>query len=83
MFLFPEDNFGIRVDEIIGVFDLDKTTVSKRAREYLKEAQDNGRLVSLNEELPKSFIVKVDNKVIISKLMTKTIENRVIRYEKK
>jgi len=44
-------------DRIVGVFDLDNTTVSKQTREYLARAQKEGRVVDVTFELPKSFIV--------------------------
>lgn len=44
-------------DRIVGVFDLDNTTVSKNTREFLGRAQREGRVVDVTSELPKSFIV--------------------------
>lgn len=47
----------IHQDDIIGIFDLDNTTVSKITRDYLTRAEKGGRVVNVSMELPKSFIV--------------------------
>ncbi len=67
--------------DILGIFDLDNTTVSKSTREYINTASKNNECVTVSfEELPKSFIVttKGDNKKIyISPLNTSTIFKRI------
>jgi hypothetical protein len=47
----------VKNKDIIGIFDLDTASVSPLTKGYLKEAQQNGFLNSVNEELPKSFVV--------------------------
>ncbi len=71
----------IKDKDIIGIFDLDNTTVSKFTREYINNAEKNGECITVSfEELPKSFIVtrKNDKKEIyISPLNTSTIFKRI------
>lgn len=43
--------------EIIGLFDLDTTSVSTRTRQYLAAAEKAGQVVNVSTELPKSFVV--------------------------
>ena len=66
---------------ILGIFDLDNTTVSKSTREYINTASKNGECITVSiEELPKSFIVIAeDNKkeIYISQLNTSTIFKRI------
>lgn len=66
---------------ILGIFDLDNTTVSKSTREYINTASKNGECITVSiEELPKSFIVVAeDNKkeIYISPLNTSTIFKRI------
>ena len=54
---------------ILGIFDLDNTTVSKSTREYINTASKNGECITVSfEELPKSFIIckgKKDKKRLI------------------
>jgi len=47
----------VTLDEIIGIFDLDTTTVSKSTRNYLTNAEKAGDVVNVSMELPKSFMV--------------------------
>lgn len=66
---------------ILGIFDLDNTTVSKSTREYINTASKNGECITVSfEELPKSFIVTTKNnekKIYISPLNTSTIFKRI------
>ena len=60
MYLHIGTDVIIKSDEIIGIFDLDTASVSKRTRDYLKEAEDNKRVFTVTSDLPKSFIVMQD-----------------------
>lgn len=57
MFLHLGNATVVHQDDIIGIFDLDNTTVSKATREYLAKAEKDGRVINVSPELPKSFIV--------------------------
>ena len=67
--------------DILGIFDLDNTTVSKSTREYINTASKNGECITVSfEELPKSFIVTTkgeNKKIYISPLNTSTIFKRI------
>ncbi len=70
----------IKAENIIGVFDLDNTTVNKATREYLNSAQKNNEVETVSFDLPKSFIVtseKGERRVYISSLNTSTIFKRI------
>lgn len=43
--------------DVIGIFDMDATTVSVRTREFLRDAQQGGRVVNTTFDLPKAFVV--------------------------
>ena len=43
--------------DIIGIFNLETTTISPRGREFLNYAQQNGAVVSLSDELPQSYVL--------------------------
>ena len=57
MYLHLGNNTIIRTEDIIGIFDLDNSTVSVRTREFLKNAEKNGAVINVSTELPKSFVV--------------------------
>ena len=51
----------IRSDDVLGIFDLDNTTVSKVTRDYLSAAQKKGEITDVCTDLPKSFVVCAEN----------------------
>lgn len=57
MYLHLGQDTVVRTDEIVGIFDLDTSTVSKRTREFLTKAEKTGRVVNVSMELPKSFVL--------------------------
>ncbi len=71
----------IKDNDILGIFDLDNTTVSKSTREYINNSAKNGECITISiEELPKSFIVTTKNdkkEIYISPLNTSTIFKRI------
>jgi len=42
---------------VIGIFDLDNTTSSHITRKFLSDAEKSGCVVSVSDELPRSFVV--------------------------
>lgn len=44
---------------LIGIFDLDNTSVSKFTREFLRSRQQKGAVITVAEDIPKSFVVCV------------------------
>ncbi len=69
----------ICTDDVIGIFDLDKTTVFKVNRNYLSNVEKKGKIVTASEKLPKSFIVCDENgkeSVYISQFSPLTILKR-------
>lgn len=87
MYLHLGQSTVITFDEIIGIFDLDSTTVAKKTRDYLAIAQKEGRVKEVSYELPKSFIVCRDksgeNIVYLSQISTSTLLKRTeeLRYQ--
>lgn len=79
MFLHLGQYTVVRTDEIVGIFDIDNTTVSKHTRKYLAEAEKQKKVVNVSNELPKSFVVCNKNgneKVYISQLSPTTLIKR-------
>ena len=69
----------VKKKDIIGIFDLDTATVSKRTRDYLSKAEKKGMVINVSTELPKSFIVcqhKNEKKIYISQISTATLLKR-------
>lgn len=79
MYLHLGEKTVLRTDNIVGIFDLDNTTISKHTRNFLAEATKQGRVVNVSYELPKSYIVSIENnewKVYISQISSNTLLKR-------
>ena len=79
-YLHIGQNAMIPEKRIIGIFDLDITSQSKRTREFLEKAEREGVVVPVTEDIPKSFLV-CDHPyhrqiVYISQLNTQTLQKR-------
>ena len=59
-FIHPGGDVALRGGDIIGIFDIDNTTVSKHTREFLSAAEKGGRVENLAPDIPVSFIVVSD-----------------------
>ncbi len=57
MYLFLGQETVVPMREIVGIFDMENTTISKSTRSFLAEAEQNGEVVTVSDELPKSFVV--------------------------
>ncbi|MBQ5995625.1 MAG: DUF370 domain-containing protein [Clostridia bacterium] len=77
MFVQIGADYFLKDKDIIGIFDLDNTTVQKSTREYINNISKQGREETVSfKSLPKSFIVTEKNgedKIYISPYNTSTI----------
>ncbi|MBQ6947518.1 MAG: DUF370 domain-containing protein [Clostridia bacterium] len=62
MYLHLGGNGVVRTKDIIGIFDLDKTTVSASTRGYLAAKEKQKKVVTLGEGLPQSFVITANKK---------------------
>lgn len=80
MYLHLGQDTVVRTDRIVGVFDMDNSTVSKHTKGFLRKAQLENRVVNVSMELPKSFVVCEENgveRVYISQMSPSTLLRRV------
>lgn len=80
MYLYLGENTVINTRQILGIFDLDNTTISPITREYLAEAQQKNRVFEVSYELPKSFVIcQEDNEITVylSQISPATLEKRL------
>ena len=75
MYLHIGGDTMISREKIIGIFDMDTSTVNKATRDYLAKAEKEKRVIYVNFDLPKSFIV-TDVGVYVSPLNTSTLNKR-------
>jgi hypothetical protein len=79
MYLQLGQDTVIRTENILGIFDLDNTTVQKSTRDYLNSAEKSGETVYVSFDLPKSFVVAErggSRQVYITHLATNTLFKR-------
>lgn len=48
---------SIEIEKIVGIYDLDTSTVSKHTRDFLSKCEKENRIVNVSYELPKSYIL--------------------------
>lgn len=78
MYLPIGNDMSVRDTSVIGIFDLDNTTISPKTREFLNVAEKNGEVVPC-DDLPKSFILTAEygfNRVYLTSLNTYTLDKR-------
>ncbi len=57
MYLHLGEQETIRSDDIIGIFDLENTSISKATRDLLTQAVKNAQVINVTDKLPKSFVL--------------------------
>lgn len=81
MYLHLGQGTVIKTNDLIGLFDLDTSTVSKKTRDFLTLAEKHGQVVNVTDDLPKTFAVAAPKNsktqtVYISQISTVTLEKR-------
>ncbi len=79
MFLHIGSDFVIPLKSVIAILDLEKTTISKDTRDFLKTAEEEGFIESITEDIPKSFIVTETDKkskIYLSSISSITLQKR-------
>lgn len=80
MYLHLGNKTVINSKEIIGIFDLDTATVSKRTRDFLSKNEKNNGIINVSYEIPNSFVVcqkeDEDTKIYFSPLSSTTLNKR-------
>ena len=78
MYLHLGGSVSVPSDDVVGIFDLDTSTISKRTRDTLRRAELEGRVINVSSDLPKSFVVKNEKKPIIyiSQISASTLKKR-------
>ncbi len=72
-------DFSVRDSAIIGIFDLDNTTVTPRGRAFLEKAEKEGMVVPC-DDLPKAYVLTAEygmTRVYLTSLNASTLEKRM------
>ena len=79
MYLSIGNDMAVRESSIIGIFDMDNTSSSKRTRDFLSKAEKEGIVVPC-DDLPKSFVLTAEyglDRVYLTSLSSYTLEKRL------
>ena len=78
MYINIGNDMAVREQNLIGIFDMDNTSTSKRTRAFLEGAEQQGLIVPC-DDLPKSFLLTAEygmTKIYLSALSPATLEKR-------
>ncbi len=79
MYIHIGQNVVIPSDSVVGIFDIDNTTQSHITRAFLNGAENKGQIVNVSDDIPKSFILCIENgnrTVYLSQLASSTLLKR-------
>ena len=79
MYLSIGNDMAVRDKSIIGIFDLDNTSLSKRTQLFLNKAEREGQVVPC-DDLPKSFVLTAEygmSRIYLTPYNTSTLEKRM------
>lgn len=79
MYLSIGNDMAVRDSSILGIFDLDNTSTSKRTRAFLDAAEKEGQVAPC-DDLPKSFVLTSEygfTRVHLTALSSATLEKRL------
>lgn len=82
MYLHLGEETVVRGRDIIGIFDIENTSVSKHTKDFLAVSEKSGNVFNVSYEMPKSFIVCNDGKkekVYISQISASTLKKRSLK----
>ena len=80
MYLHIGNGVSVKEKNIIGIFDLENTSISKRTRDFLNKAEKEGRVITITYDLPRTFVIAGKNfkdaKIYISQISSQTLLKR-------
>lgn len=79
MYISIGADFAVRDRSVIGIFDLDNASWSKQTRLFLREAEQQGEVVAITEDIPKSFVLTEEfglNRVYLTQFNSTALEKR-------
>ena len=80
MFIHLGKDYTVNMKNIVAIFDIENTSVSAITRDFLVSMSKNNRVIYVNDDLPKSFVIcskeKKNQRVYLSQLSTATLQKR-------
>ena len=79
MYLQLGQDKAVPLKEVVGIFDIESTTVYKTTRNFLARAEKDGEIVNVSADLPKTFVICSSggkNRVYISAVSAQTMQKK-------
>lgn len=57
MYIHLGESISIHDSTVIGLFDIENTTIGQDTRAFLNRLEQKGRVVNVSDEMPKSFVI--------------------------
>lgn len=77
MYLHIGGDFLLRSEDIIGIFDIENTSISKITRDFLKESEKNKKVITTSFDLPRSYILDKESRLYVSPISPATLLKRI------
>ena len=78
MYLHLGNDILVLTKDIVGIFDIENSTIASSTKGFLAASEKAGRVVNVSTELPKSFIVCKAEERSTSRRKTEKNDNTVI-----
>lgn len=82
MYIHLGSDVTVSSEDILGIFDIERTSVEKSVNEYLSGCQKSGRIYYVSLDMPKSFVV-CSNCVYVTNVGAGTLRRRCRVYDEK
>lgn len=82
MYIHLGEEIVVRSADVIGIFDIENTSVSKHTKEFLAFSEKRGNVVNVSYEMPKSFVICKNGEketVYISQISAATLSKRSLK----
>lgn len=81
MYIHIGGDVSLLKKNIIAIFDMDNTTTSKWSRQFLQLTEDDGAVINVSDEIPRTFVVADNGKgtdftVYLSPVSSATLTKR-------
>ena len=62
MYLHIGNGKSVKKKDIIGIFDLDTSTITKTGKDFINKSEKRGNVEYDDDDLPRSFVLVDENK---------------------
>lgn len=83
MYVSIGGDLAVRERAVIGVFDLDNASCGRDTRDFLARAEQAGEVVSVTDELPRTFVLTEEygmRRVWLTQFSSRAVERRARRH---